>query len=110
MLRRPVSPRLKERFFHKKIYKKNVSPQHIKKTIFGYTINMSNPQQNNIHNEIKQIKKETDSLQDRLKKNDKSQNQFEIGLMPIGIIQVQKGQRTHVFQTKKLQNIVKNIF
>ena len=74
MLRRPVSPRLKERFFHKKIYKKNVSPQHIKKTIFGYTINMSNPQQNNIHNEIKQIKKETDSLQDRLKKNDKSQN------------------------------------
>ena len=40
---------------------------------FGYSINMSNLQQNNIQNEIEQIKKQIDLLQDRLKKNEKSQ-------------------------------------
>ena len=34
---------------------------------------MSNLQQNNIQNEIEQIKKQIDLLQDRLKKNEKSQ-------------------------------------
>ena len=37
---------------------------------------MPNTQQKNIQNEIEQIKKEIDLLQDRLKKNEKSQNQF----------------------------------
>ena len=41
---------------------------------------MPNPQQNNIQNKIEQIKKEIDSLQD---KNEKSQNQFQNGLMRV---------------------------
>ena len=40
---------------------------------------MPNTQQKNIQNEIEQIKKEIDLLQDRLKKNKKSQNQFQNG-------------------------------
>ena len=50
---------------------------------------MSNLQQN----EIEQINKEINLLQDRLKKNEKSQNQFQNELMQIGRIQVKKGQR-----------------
>ena len=72
-----------------------------------YSINMSNLQQNN---EIEHINKEINLLQDLLKKNEKSQNQFQNGLMQIGRIQVKKGQRTNLSQTKKIQNIVKNIF
>ena len=70
---------------------------------------MSNTQQNNIENEIEQIKKEIDLLQDRLKKNEKSQNQFKNGLMHIRRIQIKKGQRTDLSQTKKIRNIAKNI-
>ena len=44
---------------------------------------MTNTQQNNIRDEIEQIKKEIDLLQDRLKKNEKSQNQFQNGLKQI---------------------------
>ena len=44
---------------------------------------MPNTQQKNIQNEIEQIKKEIDLLQDRLKKNEKSQNQSQNGLMHI---------------------------
>ena len=62
---------------------------------------MPNTQQNNIQNEIKQIKKEIDLLQDRLKKNEKSLNQFQNGLMQIRRIRVKKGQRTNHSQTKK---------
>ena len=40
---------------------------------------MPNIQQNNIQNEIEQINKEINLLQDRLKKNEKSQNQFQNG-------------------------------
>ena len=54
-------------------------------------------------------KKEIDLLQDRLKKNEKSQNQFENGLMHIGRIRVKKGQRADLSKTKKIQNIVNNI-
>ena len=68
---------------------------------------MSNTQQNN---EIEHINKEINLLQDRLKKNEKSQNQFQNGLMQIGRIQAKKEQRTNLSQTKKIQNIVKNIF
>ena len=67
---------------------------------------MSNLQQN----EIEQINKEINLLQDRLKKNEKSQNQFQNGLMQIGRIRAKKEQRTNLSQTKKIQNIVKNIF
>ena len=68
---------------------------------------MPNLQQNN---EIEHINKEINLLQDLLKKKEKIQNQFQNGLMQIGRIQVKKGQRTNLSQTKKLQNIVKNIF
>ena len=70
---------------------------------------MPNTQQNNIQNEIKQIKKEIDLLQDRLKKNEKSLNQFQNGLMYIRRIRIKKGQRTDLSQTKEIQNIVKDI-
>ena len=68
---------------------------------------MPNLQQNN---EIGHISKEISLLQDLIKKNEKSQNQFQTGLMQIGRIRVKKGQRTNLPQTKKIQNIVKNIF
>ena len=67
---------------------------------------MSNLQQN----EIEQNKKEIDLLQDRLNKNEKCQNQFQNALMFIGRIRVKKGQRTDLSQTKKIKNILKNIF
>ena len=66
---------------------------------------MPNPQQN----ETEHIRKEIDILQERLKKNKISQNQLKNGLMHIGRMPVKKGQRTDLFQTKKIQNIVKNI-
>ena len=49
-------------------------------------------------------------MQDRLKKNEKSQNQFQNGIMQIKRIQVKKGQSTDFSQTKKTQDIVKDIF
>ena len=49
-------------------------------------------------------------MQDLLKKNEKSLNQFQNGLMQIGRIRVKKGQKTNLSQTKKIQNIVKTIF
>ena len=74
-----------------------------------FSINMPNTQQNNIQNEIKQINKEINLLQDRPKKNEKSLNKFQNGLMHIRKIRVKKGQRTYISQTKKIQNRVKNI-
>ena len=62
------------------------------------------------NNEFEHINKEINLLQDRLKKNEKSLNQFENGLMQIRRIQVKKRQRTNLSQTKKMQNIVRNIF
>ena len=50
-----------------------------------YIINMPNTQQNN---EMEQINKEINLLQGRLKKNEKSLNQFQNGLMQIGRIRV----------------------
>ena len=70
---------------------------------------MSNTQLNNIQNEIEQINKEINLLQDRLKSNEKSLNQFKYGLMHIRRIRVKKGQRTDLSQTKEIQNIVKDI-
>ena len=59
---------------------------------------MPNTQQNN---EIEHINKKINLLQDRVKENEKSLNQFQNGLMQIGRIQVRKGQRTYLSQTKK---------
>ena len=67
---------------------------------------MPNTQQNN---EIEHINKEINLLQDRLKKNEKSQNQFQNGLRRTRKIQVKKGKRTDLSQTKKIQTIVKDI-
>ena len=65
---------------------------------------------NKQNNEIDHISKEIRLLQDLLKKNEKIQNQFQNGLMQIGRIRVKKRQRTSLSQTKKIQNIVRNIF
>ena len=62
------------------------------------------------HNETKHINKEISLLQNRLKINGKSLNQFQNGLMQIGRIWVKQGQRTNLFQTKKIQKILKDIF
>ena len=70
---------------------------------------MPNPQENNTKNEIERIKKEINLLQDRLKKNEKSQNKFQNGLMHIRKMPVKKGQRTDLPQTEKIQKIVNNI-
>ena len=72
-----------------------------------YSINMPNLQQNN---DIENINEEKNLLQDLLEKNEISQNKFQNGLMQIRRIQGKKGQRTNLFQTKKIQNIVKNVF
>ena len=64
----------------------------------------------NQNNEIENINKEISLLQDRLKINEKSLNQFQNGLMQIGRIRVKKGKSTDISQTKKMRNIVRNIF
>ena len=72
-----------------------------------YSINMPNTKQNN---EIEHINKEISLLQDRLKINEKSKNQFQNELMEIGGIRLKQVQRTNLSQTKNIQNILKNIF
>ena len=71
---------------------------------------MSNLQQNEIQNEIEQIEKEINLLQDRLKKNEKSQNQFSKWVNARQKNTCKKRQRQDFSQTKKMQNIVKNKF
>ena len=51
---------------------------------------MPNTQPNNIQNKIEPIIKGINLLQDRLKKNEKSLNQFQNGLMHIERIRVKK--------------------
>ena len=55
----------------------------------------------NQNNEIEPINKEINLLQDLLKKNEKSKNQFQNGLMRIGRLRVKQGQRTNLSKTKK---------
>ena len=64
----------------------------------------------NQNNEIEYINKEISLLQDRLKINEKSLNQFQNGLLQIGRLRVKQGQRTNLSKTKKIQNILKDIF
>ena len=61
---------------------------------------MPNIQQSNIQNEIEQINKEINLLQDRLKKNEKNQDQLQNGLLHIRRIRVKKGQRTFFLSQK----------
>ena len=63
---------------------------------------MPNTQQNN---EIEHINREINLFQDRRKENEKSQNQFQNRLM-----QSKRRTKEDLSQTKKIQNIVKNIF
>ena len=64
----------------------------------------------NQNNEIEHVNKDISLLQDRLKINEKSLNQFQNELMQIGRIRVKQGQRTNFSQTKKMQKILKDIF
>ena len=63
----------------------------------------------NQNNEIEPINKEINLLQDLLKKNEKTKNQFQNGLMWIGRLWVKHGERTNISKTKKIKNILKNI-
>ena len=49
-------------------------------------------------------------MQDRLKINEKSLNQFQNGLAQIGKIGIKQGQSTNLSQTKKIQKLLKDIF
>ena len=49
-------------------------------------------------------------MQDKLKINEKSLNQFQNGLMQIGSIRVKQGQRKNLSVTEKMQKIFKYIF
>ena len=62
---------------------------------------MSNLQKDNIQNEIDQINKEINLFQDRLKKNEKSLNQFKNGLMQIRRIRVKKDKGQIFLKPKK---------
>ena len=68
---------------------------------------MSNISQNN---GIESINKEVSLLQDRLKINEKSLNQFQNVLMRIKRLRLKQGQRKKISETKKIQNILKDIF
>ena len=62
------------------------------------------------NNGIKDINKEESLLQDRLKVNKKSLNQFQNGLRQIGSLRLKQGQKTNLPRSKKMQEILKNIF
>ena len=60
---------IKKKFIIKKILKNKKIWHSIKIFLFRYTINMSNPQQNKIHSEIEQFKREINLMQDKLKQS-----------------------------------------
>ena len=72
---------------NKNSLKKNYHSSIKKLFLGGYNINMPNTQQNN---KIEHINKDINLLQDLLKKNEKSLNQFQNGLMQIGRIRVKE--------------------
>ena len=61
---------------------------------------MPNIQQNRIQNDIEQIKKKRNLSQDRLKKNEKSLNQFQNGLL-----QIKKRDKGRIFLKPKKYEI-----
>ena len=62
------------------------------------------------NNGIKDINKEESLLQDRLKINKKSLNQFQNGLRQIGSLRLKQRQKINLSRTKKVQEILKSIF
>ena len=63
----------------------------------------------NQNNEVESMNKEISLLQDRLKINEKSLNQFKNGLRRIGKLQLKQGQKTNLPKTKKMQEALKDI-
>ena len=68
---------------------------------------MSNISQNN---GIESINREVSLLQDILKINKKSLNQFQNGLRQIGRLWLKQGQKTNLSKTKKMQEALMDIF
>ena len=68
---------------------------------------MLNTSQNN---RIENNSKEISLLQDRLEINQKSLNQFKNGLRQIGRLRLKQGQQTNLSKTKKMQELLKDIF
>ena len=64
----------------------------------------------NQNNEIESINKEISLSQDRLKINEKSLNQFKNGLRRIERLRLKQGQKTNLSKTKKMQEVLKDIF
>ena len=64
----------------------------------------------NQNNEIDYINKEISLLEDRLKINEKSQNQFQNVLTRIKRLRLKQGQRTNLSKGKKIQSMLKDIF
>ena len=64
----------------------------------------------NQNKEIEYINKKISLLQDRLKINEKSLNQFQNALTQIKRIGIKQGQRKNLSETKKIQKILKDIF
>ena len=64
----------------------------------------------NQNNEIENINKKISLLEDRLKINKESKNQFKNVLMRIKRKRLKQGQRTNLSETKKVQKIFKDIF
>ena len=62
---------------------------------------MPNLLENNIQNVIEQINKDLNLLQDRIKKNEKSRNQFQNGLKQIRRIRVKKDKGQVFLKPKK---------
>ena len=57
------------------------------------------------NNKIENINKEISLLEDRLKINEGSKNQFKNVLMRIKSLRLKQGQRTNLSETKKVQKI-----
>ena len=71
------------------------------------SIKMSNTSQNK---EIENIDKEISLLQDRLEIKEKSLNQFKNGLRRIRRSRLKQVQKTNLFKTKKMQDVLRDIF
>ena len=78
-----------------------------KRKIFLVYIKIPNINQNI---EIESINKEIRLFQDRLDINEKSLNQFKNVLRQIGILQLKQGQKINLSKTKKMQEVLKDIF
>ena len=83
---------------NKNSLKKNYHSSIKKIFLGGYNINMPNTQQDN---KIEHINNKINLLQDLLKKNEKSLNQFQNGLMQIGRIRVKKRTKDKSFSNQK---------